>query len=245
MFPVILRTAAVLLASLLLAGCQDARFPRDPDGTLDRVLRTGVVRVAAVDNVPWVIVDDDGEPAGAEAELVRAFAADLGVRVDWLRAPAFEALDALERRDVDLAVGGFTKAAVTMHKGASHTFPYVKTSLVVAAAPGVERPDGLDGRTVAVGPQLMAAGLVEAEGGRPVADTGAVPLVALPDWRAPARGLVPTGIVLRRDQHVLALPQGENAWMLRVEDFLRRQAGDMGARLRRHDARSGPRSGPP
>lgn len=60
-----MRLVAPVFGVLGLAACDDFRFPRDPDGTLDRVLTTGRMRVAAVDHVPWVIVDGSGAPRGA------------------------------------------------------------------------------------------------------------------------------------------------------------------------------------
>ena len=66
--------------------------------------------------------------------------------------------------------------------------------------------------------------------------TVGVDLVALPRWRLPAGDVggdvVATETVLGRAGHVLAVPEGENAWIMRVERFLRREAGDVGARLR-------------
>ena len=64
--------------------------------------------------------------------------------------------------------------------------------------------------------------------------TGTVVFAALPDWQVPARGLVPTEVVLSRDEHVMAVPQGENAWIMRLERFLRGNADGFAARLREH-----------
>jgi polar amino acid transport system substrate-binding protein len=156
-----------------------------------------------------------------------------GATVAWRRAPAFEALEALERGDADLAIGGFTKAAVTAHQGAANSYAYFTEALVVAAEPGTPLPDELDGQKVHAAPALLADGLIVARDGVPVsAEAEGVRLVALPDWQLPARELVATGIVLRRDEHVLAAPPGENAWLMRLERFLRQQAGTMDARLR-------------
>jgi polar amino acid transport system substrate-binding protein len=93
----------------------------------------------------------------------------------------------------------------------------------------------MDGLKVYAAPDLMADGLIEGKDGVPVSEkTDAVRLVALPHWQLPARGLVPTGIVLHRDEHVMAVPQGENAWVMRLDRFLREHADETGARLREH-----------
>lgn len=229
------RLLAAGLGALGLAGCDDFRYPRDPNDTLDRVLATDRVRVAAVDHVPWVIVDGNNVPRGAEVDLIEAFARDLGATVEWRRAPAFEALDALERGDVDLAVGGFTNRAVTAHKGASHTYAYFTEALIVASEPGLAIPQRLDGQRVYVAPDLMADSLVRDQDGVPVSEkTASVRLLAVPEWLARARALEPTSIVLRRDEHVIAVPKGENAWVVRLERFLRTHSREIADRLREH-----------
>ena len=229
------RAAALLLAVSTLPACDDFRYPRDPNDTLERVLATRRVRVAAVDHVPWVVVGEARAPQGIEPELVAAFARQLGATIEWRRAPAFEALQALARGDVDLAIGGFTKQAVTAHKGVGQTYVYFTEELVVAADPGAPVPEKLNGQKVYVAPELMANRLVEEKGGIPVSEkTESVRLVAVPSWQIPVRGLVPTGIVLRRSKRVMAIAQGENAWLMRLEQFLRRQTMDMAATLRRH-----------
>lgn len=229
------RSATAGLIMLGLTGCDDFRYPRDPNNTLDRVLATKRIRVAAVDHVPWVIIGEGATPQGAEVDLVQAFACDLGVTIDWQRAPAFEALEALRRGDIDLAIGGYTKSAVTAHKGVSPTYAYFTDSLIVAAEPETSVPQRLDGHKVSVAPELMAGSLIREKGGVAVSGRSeAVRLVVLPHWLAAKRGLVPTEIELRRNEHVMAVPQGENAWIMRLERFLRARAGEMDARLREH-----------
>ncbi|HEV7251941.1 MAG TPA: hypothetical protein VGN97_02410 [Mesorhizobium sp.] len=121
------------------------------------------------------------------------------------------------------------------HATAGHTYSYLTENLVVAAEPGMRLPRHLSGEKVHAAPELMADGLIEDEGGTPVAvDAPDVRLAAVPDWRLPGRDLVLTGVELRRDEHVMAIPQGENAWLLRLDRFLRRHEGEIAALLRRH-----------
>ena len=98
------RALLVALAVLALAGCE---FPRDPDGTLERV-RGGELRVGASVHDPWVRLEG-GRPAGVEPVLVEGFARELGARVAW-RVGGEEALvRALAEGELDLVVGGITK----------------------------------------------------------------------------------------------------------------------------------------
>jgi cytochrome c oxidase subunit 2 len=69
----------ILLALLATAACD---LPRDPGGTLERV-RGGTMRVGFVPTHPWVIATD-GEPGGIEPRLLRAFARELGARIEWV-----------------------------------------------------------------------------------------------------------------------------------------------------------------
>lgn len=233
----LLRWARLLtlgLGVLGLSACED--YPRDPNRTLQKVLARGALRVVAVDHQPWVDAAAGGQtPRGAEVDLVEAFAQDLGVVVEWHRAPAFEAFEALERGDADLAIGGFTATAVEAHPGGAHTYPYFTEKLIIAALPGAPVPQHIEGERVLVSPDLMADSLVEEEDGIPVSEPGThVHLVLLPQWQIPESGLVPTPVELRTDEYVMAVPPGENAWLMQLERFLREEAGDVGARLREH-----------
>lgn len=227
---------AVSAIAVAVAGCDELRFPRDPDGTLEAVLESGQMTVAAVHHPPWVI--DNGEAlTGAEVILVEDFADDLGVTVEWRRLSAFAAIQGLEQGEVDLAIGGFTQRDISPHTGAAPTYVYFTSTLLVGAAPDAAIPPDLAGQKVLVTPDVMASQLVRDEGGVAVEETGPgtpVNLVALPNWQLEARGLVPSGFELRRDKHVMAVPQGENAWIMRLERVLRRASGGMAYRLREY-----------
>jgi polar amino acid transport system substrate-binding protein len=61
--------AVAVTLSLAAAGCQ---FPRDPEGTLDRV-EGGTMRVGVIHNPPWVDLSEK-EPTGVEIDLIEGFA---------------------------------------------------------------------------------------------------------------------------------------------------------------------------
>jgi len=86
----------------MLVGCG---LPRDAAGTLDRV-RNGIVRVGAAENKPWT-VDRGDRFEGVEGQLVTAIAGTVGARVQWVRMPEFELVDALHRRQLDIVIAGF------------------------------------------------------------------------------------------------------------------------------------------
>ena len=134
--------AAVLAAVVAvgLAGCT-LTIPSDPDGTLDAV-RGGTLRVGVSANPPWTYVVGD-EPTGTEAELVEAFAAHLDAEVLWTTGGEQDLVEALERGELEVVVGGLTADSPWSGRVAL-TRPYVEvagpdgTELHVMAAPAGE-----------------------------------------------------------------------------------------------------------
>jgi len=122
-------------AGLGLTGCTSSGYPADPDGTLDRVTG-GVLRAGVVHHPPYVDITG-AEPTGSEADLVRRFAKSRGATVEWTPSGEEALMTALEKGDLDIAVGGFTERSPwTTH--ASLTRPYAE----------VTGPDGEDAKLV-------------------------------------------------------------------------------------------------
>lgn len=97
----------LLLCSVwALVGCT-VSIPSDPDRTLERV-RGGVLRVGASVNEPWIVWTAEPEPTGRDAEVVRAFAASLGARVEWTRGGEEALMKRLENAELDLVAAGLT-----------------------------------------------------------------------------------------------------------------------------------------
>lgn len=95
----------VVLGALVLTGC--ARIPRDPDGTLDRIRATGVLRAGASPGGGVVHVDGD-TVTGPEADLVADFARSVGAEVEWRIGGEEELVVAMEEGELDLIAGGLT-----------------------------------------------------------------------------------------------------------------------------------------
>lgn len=103
------RRGALLGGAVLgLAGC-GLTIPTDPDGTLDRAIARGELRVGASPSPDRVEVRPDGTPTGREPRLVTAYAAHLGAQVAWTVAGEEELVGLLDVGRLDLAVGGFTE----------------------------------------------------------------------------------------------------------------------------------------
>jgi polar amino acid transport system substrate-binding protein len=88
---------------LLLAACG---IPRDPEGTLERVIGSAM-RVGITESEPWIVLDG-GEPSGVEVDLVQGFASELDTEIEWVNGSETEILESIEMGQLDLALGGFT-----------------------------------------------------------------------------------------------------------------------------------------
>jgi len=107
------------IMALLGAGCG---MPKDPEGATPRIAATHVLRAGASSNPPWVVVEK-GQVSGIEPDIVRAFAGTLGARVHWVVNGETPLLEALEKRQLDLVVGGVTtKSPWSKRMGASLSY---------------------------------------------------------------------------------------------------------------------------
>jgi polar amino acid transport system substrate-binding protein len=218
----------VVFALLLVAtvGCE---FPRDPRGTLEQV-RGGTMRVGVVANEPWTLVEG-GEASGVEVELLEEFAGELGAEAAFVQGTVPELLEAARLGEVDVVAGGFTSTSpgVSEGKEAGITSPYLTTRLVVGVPPGTPAFDDLSGREVAVERVDHSAVLLREEGAVPVTvddlSSAEIPVAAYP-WQLEAWGLEPSGVELPKEEHIMAVPLGENGWLVELERFLRANRGE-------------------
>lgn len=223
--------AAAVLTVLTLTACG---IPRDPEGTLERV-EGGTVRAGITENPPWTDLSG-GQPAGVEVDLIEAFADSVNARVEWFDGSQAELLESLEKRELDVVVGGLT-ADDPWSQMVTFTQPYAEISILVGVPPGQQPPEEVDGLRVAVERGHQTAALVEDAGGIPVEVddlSGAGGLVAAEEWQLEKAGLVPSEIELDKAQHVVAVPLGENAWLVRVERFLSDRAASVDELLQEH-----------
>jgi polar amino acid transport system substrate-binding protein len=209
---------ALAAALLALAGCQ---YPQDVEKTLERVTG-GVLEVGATENPPWVIRTPDGA-AGLEAELVRGLAEHLGAEIRWHWGTESELVPALEHLQLDLVIGGFVRNP-RLSQRVALTNPYFRSRSTVGF-PGDPKtfPESLQGLEVGVERLSPLREALRDSGAEPVYLDGsadpAIP-VANASWWLRAHGYEPGAWELASDAHVMALPPGENAWMMAVQRYL-------------------------
>lgn len=102
--------AAVALFSVIM-GCE---YPKDPQGTLDRV-RGGTLHVGVMPHDPWVRIDGK-HVAGLEAALVQSLADELGATVQWYPGGETNLFEQLRRFELDLVIGGLTTRSLWSSK---------------------------------------------------------------------------------------------------------------------------------
>ncbi|MPZ72023.1 MAG: transporter substrate-binding domain-containing protein [Nitriliruptorales bacterium] len=221
------------LLVLLLVATAACDIPRDPEGTLQRVAGD-VLRAGFTEAPPWAsgAVSD---PQGVEVELVEGFAETLGARVEWTKAPEAELFKALEVRSLDIVVGGFD-ASDPWVVTAGMTRPYAKTRLVVGVVGGSSPPRSLEDWRVAAEAGSESEGLLREAGAEvePVDDvTQARGAVAVEQWMLDDLELADSGHVLGESQHVMAVPLGENAFLVALERHLHERHNDIRRRIDR------------
>jgi polar amino acid transport system substrate-binding protein len=220
------RICIALALATLLGACH---IPEDPDGTLDRV-EGGVMRVGVTESDPWVKLAAGVPTGGVEVSLARSFARDLDARIEWVDGREEELIGALKEGSLDLVIGGLTSRS-RWKKDAALTRPYVETRTVVGVPPGSSPPDDLEGVQVAAELGSEAEALVDAETDaevRAVRDLGEARggPVAAHDYVLDDLGLA-VGPELKEDEHVMAVRLGENAFMVRLERFLRNREDEI------------------
>ena len=210
---------ALLLAGVFLAGCQ---YPRDPEGTLDRV-EGGTLRVGVIEDPPWVKLGGE-EPEGVEPELVREFAAELDAEIEWVEGTESDLAFALRGFQLDLIIGGLTRDW-PYGREVALTRPYVDTEVQIGVPPGTELPDALGGERIWVRRSSEAASLLKQE------EEDAIPVpvdrlsevegpALLDTWEIDALEFERTDYILRDHEHAMAVAMGENAFLVELENFL-------------------------
>ncbi|HYF19194.1 MAG TPA: transporter substrate-binding domain-containing protein [Ramlibacter sp.] len=91
----------------LLPACGD--FPRDAEDTLKSIRAGRPLRVGWSVAAPWVRAGAP-EPGGLEPDLVRAFAATLGARIEWRQASQEQLVEAVQQHAIDLLVAGLEES---------------------------------------------------------------------------------------------------------------------------------------
>jgi polar amino acid transport system substrate-binding protein len=214
----------VLLGMLFMTLGSGCSIPSDPNGTLQQV-RGGQLRVGLVENEPWVVAGNT--PAGVEVRLVEELAQELGAQPVWTWGTEQEHMEALHQFELDLVIAGLTDSSPWQEQ-VGLTNPYFTNRIVVGvprSMPPIGDPGGV---SIAVEQGTVVAALVQQQDAIPVRvedPSQANGPVAAPAWQLEQWGFAPTDIELHSENHVMAVPPGENAWLMHLDQFLHQRQG--------------------
>jgi ABC-type amino acid transport substrate-binding protein len=122
-----LTSVVVVVLAVLVPGCQ---YPRDVEGTLDRVSDGGALRAGVTEHEPYVTFAGE-RPGGVEVRLLEDFARRLGTRVEYVRDSEESLVQQLREGELDVVAGGISDRS-PWKKEAAPTRPYATTHERVA-----------------------------------------------------------------------------------------------------------------
>jgi len=212
-----------ILISTLAAFLQHIHFPKDAERTLDKVTY-GTLLVGFTNAAPWVYPSSTGAQ-GIEAAIVDSFATTLHAKVEWIEGTEEQLYKALRRGEIDILVGGITDKTPWKEE-IGLTKPYIETAVVIAQAASQalnNQHPSVEGQPVAVMKGTDEGYYVRKKKGRPFYTTQ-LPVSKMfsvgYDWQVQDWKMQNTGIVLKKESHVIAVPPGENAFLLALDKYL-------------------------
>lgn len=129
---------APILVPILAVATSGCGIPDDSRGTTREVLGSGTLRAGVSEAPPWLMRLPDGGATGVEADLIRAFARDLGVEVEWSWGPLEDHLRELESNRLHVVAGGL-RASSPWRSRVSLTVPYAVEASRGGSPPGRTR----------------------------------------------------------------------------------------------------------
>lgn len=205
-----LRWFILLPVILLTCGCGE--FPKDSAGTLKSV-RNDTLYAGISHNIYF----------GQDTAFINRFAKKLNATVVWTHGDHHYLIGLLENKALDLAIGGFT-VDCPYDKEAALSRPY-RIKRFKAGHPQKVSVKDIKGARVLVTNKMMAA-YVRKEGGIPVlaATLSGVLLPAIADEvELQKAGMYVTDKELHKEEYVIAVKKGENAFLMELEKYIHEQ----------------------
>jgi ABC-type amino acid transport substrate-binding protein len=242
-----LTTVAVLLALALLIGCDTGKnagtapAPKSQETTLERIRKTGVIRIAIrSDSEPFSFKDADGNPRGFEVDLGFRLAKELDVRPDFVFVEAKDRLEGLKAGSVDCVMATLT-ATRRRYKEIDFSVPYFEDQqrLLVKTDSTIQSYRDLAGKTVAaiqattnfdnmtvVQPDCKPVGVKDLAEGFELLQSGKVDAltsdgIKLLELAAKHKGLFRiAGEPFSVEPYCVGLPRNDSDFRRTVDDFL-------------------------
>ncbi|MTI63877.1 transporter substrate-binding domain-containing protein [Methylophaga sp.] len=212
----------ILVTAVLTSACQ---FPSDANDTLKKV-QDGALKVGVTENPPWVIRTKGGA-SGVEADMLLVFADKLNAEVEWHWGTETELMEALAQHQLHMVIGGLTLQS-PLKKLVNFTEPYYSTRITIGFPPNQTVDTDIDGVKVAVPVVNQVSQSLESRGAvpQPMQDMTNLNMpVAQAEWWLRAKGYQPGPWNLFTEKHVMAVAEGENAFMMRVQKHISQFSG--------------------
>lgn len=132
-----------------------------PTDAMGRILNAGVIRIGVVAMTPWAMQDSGGEWTGLNVDIGRKLAADLGVRVQFVRTSWDSAADDAADGHLDVAVGMWPGPRRALVVNFSDAYAETVVQLVAkrAKVAGLARASDFDKPEVRLG--MRSGGMAE------------------------------------------------------------------------------------
>ena len=96
------------------------------ESAIEQIAKRGVIKVGMDVFVPWAMKDKKGELIGFEIDIAKKFAADMGVKIEFVPTKWSGIIPALITGKFDVLIGGMTITTQRNLKG-NFTRPYYYT----------------------------------------------------------------------------------------------------------------------
>ena len=207
-----------VLLLLVLNGCD--QFPKDPNNTLEKISGKKL-KVGIAESGEWASYKD-GVATGIEVEIIKGFAESIKAQIEWVPGSQDHIINLMSEHEVDICIGNFTKKS-PFKKHAGFSIPFYTEKIKVGAPAGVTIPEEIEDVEVLVKKNSEAALVVKKEEAKPVlydSVKNVDRLIVAPEMELQKHNLQVSEYDLKKIDHVIAIPKGENALLEKLDKYL-------------------------
>lgn len=187
--------------------------------TLNKV-KGDTLKVAYSENEIW-IQENKGKVIGIEANIIKEFANAVNAEVEWIKGAESELIPLLKEGECHIFICGLTKSS-PWKKHAGFTRPYTTSKIYIGISPGITVPESIKDKKIAVKKNNSIGKYIKRKGGIPeyTDSLEGYSYIATYEREIKQLGYILTDIKLHEEKQVIAVPQGENAFLIELENFL-------------------------
>ena len=213
--------SVIVTLLLIFAGCEN--YPKDPHNTLEKI-KGDTIRVGIAESGQWASYKDHSAQ-GLEAEIIKTYAQQINATIKWIPGAQEDLINLMKKYEIDIAIGGFTNSSV-FKKHAALTQPFYTEKIKVGAPASFPIPEEIEDQEVLVkegSAALLAALAAEA---KPVKydslNNSIAQLIVAPEYELEQMGLQVSKYDLKKIEHVLAIPKGENGFLADLDKYIQK-----------------------